>query len=64
MHIIWLFTPLWAGGGGVTTTVQQDDVVTKMVENPKNYTKIFDFLPKMADFWPFDMYQKCTEMDR
>ena len=28
----------------------------------KKYTKIFDFLPKMADFWPFDSYQKGTEL--
>ena len=37
----------------------QFEMTQKMV---KNYTKIFDFLPKMADFWPFDSYQKCTKL--
>ena len=23
-----------------------------MIKNPKNFSKIFDFLPKMVDFWP------------
>ena len=31
-----------------------------MIKNPKNYTEIFDFLPKMANFWPFVNCQKCT----
>ena len=34
----------------------------KMVENHKNYTGIFDFLPKMANFWPFGKCQKCTKL--
>ena len=32
----------------------------KMVENHKNYTRIFYFLPKMADFWPLCKCQKHT----
>ena len=32
----------------------------KMVENVKNYTKIFDFLMKRANFWTFVKCQKCT----
>ena len=32
----------------------------KMVENVKNYTKIFDFLTKMADFQTVVKCQKCT----
>ena len=31
-----------------------------MVENVKNYTKTFDFLTKMANFWTFIKCQKCT----
>ena len=29
----------------------------KMVKNHKNYTGIFDLLPKMANFWPFGKCQ-------
>ena len=32
----------------------------KMVKNVKNYTEIFDFLTKMADFWTFAKCRKCT----
>ena len=32
----------------------------KMVENVKNYTKIFDFLTKKAKFWTFIKCRKCT----
>ena len=32
----------------------------KMVENVENYTKIFDFLTKMAFFWTFVKCRKCT----
>ena len=32
----------------------------KMVKNVKNYTKIFDFLTKMANFWTFVRCRKCT----
>ena len=32
----------------------------KMVRNVKNYTKIFDFLTKMANFWTFVKCQKST----
>ena len=31
-----------------------------IINNPKNYTGIFDFLPKMADFRPFVNCQQCT----
>ena len=32
----------------------------KMVKNVENYTKIFDFLTKMANFRTFIKCQKCT----
>ena len=32
-----------------------------MVENHKNYTVIFDFLPKMADFLTFDRLSKMYQ---
>ena len=32
-----------------------------MVKNFENYTKNFDFLPKMVDFWPFDICQKMSK---
>ena len=31
-----------------------------IINNPKNYTGLIDFLPKMADFWPFINCQQCT----
>ena len=34
----------------------------KMVENPKNYTGIFDFLPKMTDFRLSTDCWKCTKL--
>ena len=34
----------------------------KMVKNHKNYTGIFNFLPKMANFWPFSKCRKCTKI--
>ena len=34
----------------------------KMVENPENYTGIFDFLPKMTDFRLSTDCRKCTEL--
>ena len=34
----------------------------KMVQNHEYYTRIFDFLSKMADFWYFGKCRKCTEL--
>ena len=34
----------------------------KMVKNHKNYAGIFDFLPKMANFWLSIDCQKCTKI--
>ena len=38
------------------------NMAQKMVKNPKNYTGIFNFLPKMMDYWLSTDCQKCTEL--
>ena len=33
-----------------------------LIKNVENYTKNFDFLSKMVNFWSFGKCRKCTEI--